>query len=372
MISKSLVVPSAAFTFEVEHLIFNAGEASKVSVTLKEVFSSDKESFFSASYITPPNGQVIVYEVASILENRLEQNGKSNMLVECSAQGDSLNDVCTFQFRAFYCKRFLPIRFADFDKKRFLTTALSRLTTKDAIEYLHVYNTPQSGGSNVSYNPLRYTLTALIKTEDGTIQNWGSSYPVGNELITKQYSYERILATIPTIPANCQFVGYKIRIGSGPEYSFYFTDRKPARMFYFLNCFNVYELAIIPSGTNLKLETKYSTAICAETTSQYDVEHSRSYESQSSALLITQAAWLTQFLTSPDIRLYTGNEEDDFGDMPKVLIKDYDIELSDEPGQVNSFKFEWQFANEREMLNPLDGFESPSRIFTEQFSNTFA
>ena len=156
MISESLAIPSVAFTFEVEHLIFNAGEASKVSVTLKEVFSSDKESFFSATYITPPNKcQVIVYEVASILENRLEQSGKSNMLVECSAQGDSLNDVCTFQFRAFYCKRFLPIRFADFDKKRFLTTALSRLTTKDAIEYLHVYNTPQSGGSNVSYNPLR-------------------------------------------------------------------------------------------------------------------------------------------------------------------------------------------------------------------------
>ena len=372
MITQDLAIPSIVFTFEVEHLIFNAGGASKVYVTLKEVKSStNKETIFSSSYITPPNGKVKVYEVASLLENRLEQNGASYISIECTAQGNSSSDVCTIKFLAFYCKRYLPISFADFNKQRFLTTALSRLTTKDAVECLHFYCSPNSG-SSAALTPLYYYVTALIKMEDGTVENYSYNMNAQTGFRTRYFSFEQILSIIPTIPATRQFIGYKVRLGTGPEYSFYFTDCRPTRMFYFLNCFNVYELAIIPSATTHKLETEFSTAVCAGETSQYDVAHHRSYETQSSALLITQAAWLTQFLTSPDIRLYTGGNEAEIVDMPKVLINDYDIELSDEPGQVNSFNFEWQFANAREMLNPLDGFESSCRIFTEQFSSPFA
>ena len=148
---------------------------------------------------------------------------------------------------------------------------------------------------------------------------------------------------------------------------FYVLHNDNLKIFTFRNSFNVEETLVLPMSTTRKLETESSLAVCGAMQYQYDIEHKRSFVQETGGLLLRQAEWIEQFLTSSEVR-YVRDPKGTVSDQPLILIVDYDYELSDELGEWKSLKFEWQFANKRESLTTLD----KDGIFTEQFTNAFA
>ena len=70
---------------------------------------------------------------------------------------------------------------------------------------------------------------------------------------------------------------------------------------------------------------------------------------------------MEEFLTSPSVYIIIDG-------LPKpILITDYTFEVSDNPGNEVKFKFEWQFANQREDLFDLEQTDIFSPEYTEPF-----
>ena len=322
-------------------------------------------AFFSSTYY-PINDRVTIYNLREIIEAELVKNGWAviDLRLKLVSNAEELIEDMT----VLHCHSNRTDSAADFLQSHFLTTAQSRVTTKSAQEYLPYFYI-RTG--NIHGQLVFTILYRLIVMRDGmliTLQQSSLMFGregVGNVIVT--YQYIKTLFTYSLSPDD-KILSYTVTF-ENRTCTFYLTHRETQRMFYFRNCFNAIELAILPVSTTNKVETKSSTAVCGDVSTQYDIEHTRSYEMETSALLLTQADWLTQFLTSRDIRYWDGLSSD-VEQMPQILITDYDYEISDEPGTVYAVKFEWQFANCRDTLRAIQS--GSNGIFSEQFSSQFA
>ena len=129
----------------------------------------------------------------------------------------------------------------------------------------------------------------------------------------------------------------------------------------FRNAYGCREYICVPTARTEKTETKSSTAVCADELTQYDITHTRSYEEQTPALQRAEARRFGEFLTSHYIAVLIDGTE------YPILIKDYELKISDNAGESNTVKFEWQFTSLR---TPLIS-EDYDRIFSPEYDDNF-
>ena len=86
----------------------------------------------------------------------------------------------------------------------------------------------------------------------------------------------------------------------------------------------------IPTNRTTKTATKSSTARYGSLTEQYDIEHTRTYEEQTTVLTLEDAAFIEEFLLSPSVKVVIKGTEYD------ILITDYTFEVGDNPGTGNT------------------------------------
>ncbi len=164
------------------------------------------------------------------------------------------------------------------------------------------------------------------------------------------------------IPEGAKLVKYTVTMGKRTARFYVCEQTLNLRQFIFRNAYNCRESITFVSAQTTKTVSKSSTAVCGDVMTQYDVRHTRSFEEQTPVLQKSRALFLAEFLTSPQIFLPIDSVEHE------VLITDYKHEVSDNPGEGNIIKFEWQFASLRYPLTD----DEYTRFFSSQYSEPFA
>jgi len=315
-----------------------------------------------------PNGGIVTFrDLRSIVEAYMQQKSLSVQLFRIK-YGTEVQDTTIIFSRT----KVFGFSAEEFLIRSFLTTQHARLTSAEAKEYLYYYVPYPEGflddeelSSEVNVN-IQYRLTYMLNGETTTIvKNSSADVSCGMNTcaISMNALHELFGSLFPT-----QATALSLFVGIDDKgFSFYITQKVGQNEFYFRNNFNCYELAIIPSAITTKTETECSTAICCDQMIQYDIEHTQTFEVQSAQLLLSHAKWLTEMLTSPEIRL-NNRIAKQIKKMPQILIVDYDSELTDAPGEGNSVKFEWQYAS-RDMATFMEQVDYG--IFTKEYTEQY-
>lgn len=333
-------------------------DQAQTTVTIK---NEDNESLYSGTaykygyYAT-------IYDIHSLIEADmlLKQRSVATFTIKAT---DSAN-TCTRTITVIFCTHHLEgVGATTFLSNRFFSSTRAQFMAPHAKVKLYAYNNNELQRQTITY-------TIVSETEDGEIitSTLTNRYVDLTGFVSIQVDYDSLKNTVATNERVeiRRLLSIDVKF-SNRRMMFYVLHNDSLKIFTFRNTFNVEEVLVLPMSTTRKLETESSLAVCGNMQYQYDIEHKRSFVQETGGLLLRQAEWIEQFLTSSEVR-YVRDPKGDVSNQPLILIVDYDYELSDELGEWKSLKFEWQFANKRESLTTLD----KDRIFTEQFTNIFA
>ncbi len=323
-------------------------------------YSGDGRTLVFQSQYYTRNDELTIFDVSSIIENYMQENGHSVSKFVFIAQAGS--DTSEQAIECVYCKQRLldPIAKTLLDDF-FLTTHTNRLIPTNGEIQLPFYLEPGSVGS---YATVGTTYTITYRDTNGSTHQATKTiftrHGYGTQILST--SYQQIASHFSNnIPADAVILSVLIKTGNR-KFRAYFTQQTNLHKFWFHNAFNCYDFAYLATKRIVKTKTKSSIASLCTDKAQYDVQHARSYTDTTSQLTHDEAVWLTEMLTSH----YVAVEDD--GDEEQILITDYKAETTDEQGEGNTLEFEWEYASVRFML----GKDQFTRIFTTEYDKPFA
>ncbi len=320
-----------------------------------------RTKIFETSYYTNLS-HATVYDIGSLIEAYMLEHGNAvEQFVLVATNATNSSDSAELVLLIVYCKQALTDTTAqDLIGNHFLTNRKTRLTYPTATESLPYFAGYGSPGGYIIYN---YTITGIYLNEDGTTGTFSynsygrGGYGVGNFAVSPKYILN---AAKSRMPSGATLVAFTFTYGNRTA-KFYLSPLANCRTFYYKNAYNGKEYLNVPTERTQKVKTKSSTAQYIDTTEQYDIEHTRTYEEQTPPLTLEEAQRMEEFLTSPSIAIIHNNT------LYEIIITDYTFEVSDNPGKENTVKFEWQFANSRKALKQAD----ITRIFHDQFTEPY-
>ena len=369
-LSFSTQLNSAYFTSEIPDVTI-ATTSTYVDFTIARLRHDTHDTFygiFTTRYYAV-NGVVSVLDIHTILENYLQVQQKSaaDFCFFVETDTERLRHNMTIVF----CKS-IPqgLSASEMIQRHFFTSVYQRFITPDAVVPLYYYIPYNpSLATPGSYRVVTYKWRIVILLENGhteTVTQVVRGRAAGWGLQRYDLSLPIVIDLVGSSHGNFTVVSFSVDI-SDRRTTFYVDRRHSQRQFYFRNAFNVWELAIIPASQKSKVESESSMALCGDTFIPYDIQHTRTFEVQTASLLLAQARWFEQLVTSPEIRIrdIAGTAIDD---LPQILIVDYDYEIDDAPGAVNAFRFTWKYADKRSYINLS---YITAGVFSEQFTPQF-
>ncbi|MCM1142979.1 MAG: hypothetical protein NC453_30815, partial [Muribaculum sp.] len=143
-----------------------------------------------------------------------------------------------------------------------------------------------------------------------------------------------------------------------------------ADSFAFRNCFNVWDVAVLPHITTAKTDVDRSTAVVNGCSQFYNQSVEKKYEVTAGPLTSDEANWLDQLLTSYDVFRFEPNDCDDTDPyiIQSILITDMTCEISDSDEKPNTVKFTWRYTDNR----PIVRFSASRGIFTSPFDYRYS
>lgn len=140
-----------------------------------------------------------------------------------------------------------------------------------------------------------------------------------------------------------------------------------ADMFYFRNCFGVWDFLSIPGVSVAKSVSEIDLARVSDLLTAYNRVTAKSYESVLSPLSACEADWIDQFFSSEEV-MYLSRNSNDISALVPIIISDSTCEISSNPEEPNSASFVWQYDTVRPVLFP----PVLTRVFSPQFDSRFA
>lgn len=351
------------FTSDFADALSISTNASSLTVTITDQYSG--ATLLSSTYF-PYQEVVEIFDLGSLIESFMLARGLTcnRFLVTLK---EPLTTVTHTIFSIFCQQRVSDISAKNFVDQSFLTNNTSRFTSPDVEEVL-----PLIVGTQIGTKTIVYELSGTFLLPNGELQTYAflstRNYASQTYFALLDVSYKTVKGQLRQVypPADGELLYYTIAIGDR-RCTFYVTQARVTRSFLFRNSFNCWETMHLFTSTTTKLESNFSTAVCGDRLTHYNVEHTRTFEEQTSSLRYAQAIWLQEFLSSPDIRLLIGSAFSP-NQQPQVLIKSYTSEPTNAPSDsANALNFEWQYSSRR-------GYMSLNRhngIFTEQFTSPF-
>lgn len=225
---------------------------------------------------------------------------------------------------------------------------------QELIVYHIICRDRSTGALRVVFSPDGYT-------------GYGKGYELG--LKTIEHDRMRSLCAKYYTQSDFDIIGLTFEIGRRAV-TIYYTDHRPDLRLWFKNMFNCPELAELTGDTTAKTKLKRSETVCAGRVALYDQSAEQTFEFQADGLSPDTADWLTQLLTSRDVRLVNrAYSEEDYLDegFPEVLITDSTAEVQDGDDELNKIKFTYRHTSDR----PDSGITRHLRIHTDQYKNPF-
>ena len=353
-------IPATCYTSQLQEIVLSTSAAS-VTLTITHqaqlYYSGNGQTrVFQATYSTRSNCAKM-YDIGSLLETfMLNRDGVQQFYFTFTDGTDTLEET----YAVIYCKQ-QPVRSAaDLASSSYITNYLTRLVylgANDQLPYFAGFGSP--GG----YTVRTITYSVVYRNPDGTLgtysmiaggrAGYGVSYVISSpDAIREMFA--------PVLPQGAVVLSYSLKLGNRTA-RFFIAEQTIVRQFVFRNAYGCREYICVPTARTEKTETKSSTAVCSDTLTQYDITHTRSYEEQTPALQRAEARRFGEFLTSHYIAVLIDGTE------YPILIKDYELKISDNAGESNTVKFEWQFTSLR---TPLIS-EDYDRIFSPEYDDNF-
>ena len=349
---------SYCYTHQLQELLINSSSAQvRLDINIVFINNDSRLFFFSSTYYTHLNS-VTVYDLGSLMEAYMLQTNNCLTIFEITATAGEESDIKTLT--VVYCKQNRQgISASELLNSRFLTNRTTRLTYLSATEHLSFFRGLTTG---IVSNTVSVKFICFYQFPTGGIatRTFYIHYIIGRGSIGSIYVNPSANVSGQYIPTNASLIAYTVKTGKFKA-KFYVSQQTDIRTFVFHNAYNVREYLNIPTNRTTKTTTKSSTARYGSLTEKYDIEHTRTYEEQTTVHTLEDAALVEEFLLSPSVKVVIKGTEYD------ILITDYTFEVSDNPGTGNTVKFEWQFADSRNTL-PTDEYQ---RIFQEEYQEQF-
>ena len=318
------------------------------------------------------DGKVLLYDLRSLLEQTMSQNGLSLLHVwfevYVDIPDDHSDDYDRSGFMVIYCDRDIDI--FDFEpllKSHFLTAAASRRVAPESFVFLPFFT---FNGELVNYEIycdfLSGGMPGHCSFKGPYQQSTASSDGVWTHTI---FCSEIQRQAEDMVGAEIELTAFTVRVGDRAASFFIDKSLSGTRPFYFRNCFNVPDNLFVPAVTTAKTKVDRSLAVLGTVSQFYDATCEQTYEVQSAGLTADECSLAEQMFCSDDVRTpYESAPDDgDFDALRPVLITDSTSEIADDPEKPNTVKFTWRYAENRiAQRNPLG-----VGIFTEHYDYTF-
>ena len=371
-ITLSTQIPALLFSSAIPDLAIATDTDGEVEIAL----TSAGVVVFAASHF-PYNRQIKVFDLRSVVEMYMRENESAmkDFTVTATANNVTLQ-LCSF--KVIYLEHRFDGDIAEFLRNNFLTTQSSKMTSREATEYLYFF---------AAANEDVLVRHELVVSHDG-----GEPYLVVRRESRASYNQDRIEKIEVTYqsmmvwvtdgldhtPDRVRLLAYSLHAGQR-AFTYYVQDGEPQVALYFRNAYNCYELCALNAITTQKAKVDRSIAAIHRLSTFYNQHNEKQYEVETSGLTMEQAQWIEQLFYSHDVRMAIKRTdfEDEYSPtyqpqfMPIILITDFTCEIDDKDGELNTVKFTYQYADRRTYL-PTDYLAvDHDRIFTEEYGPAF-
>lgn len=285
------------------------------------------------------NGEVSFYDIQIIIERYFSQNNKSFDTFYIQA------DDAVLLFSSIMCTSALSMSAREFYNNRFLSTAPSKFTTIDNVEYVHWFhsNAPSSI-KLVAYEALNgVVVQTTILTELREYTSSGiDSFTITRDLFAQVRG--RVL---------CYVIFVNARMST-----FYIKPSTPTLTFKFRNIFGLFESVSFWGGVTEIQSTQYNIGVLSQAVESYDLTTERSFNFVSAPMSLSLMSWLKEFFVSPEIFL---------NEAPVIIIQSrYEVSFVDDADNAISFNYRYKSRVPLTKVTPLS-----DDIFSQQFNPIF-
>ncbi len=309
-------------------------------------------------------GIMTIYRPDTIIEQYMRDEGLSVATLTVTAEHVTGGQFYTSSTPILYCAVIHP----DTDP---LVLARDRfLTSADARSLPATFSVPLSL-VDISGDTAKATLTAFVSsgTSDEItkiitdIQLKSESQYLRTILISSSDITSRATQILGTPEYDIRIRRFSVRAGDRSIEYFIDPNLRHAAQFTYRNIYNAPETIYLNISNTVKDTLEQSEAAVAGETIMYDRRTARKYQTVAPALMKSDADCISQMLNSHHIMIAVTPTHSE-----KILITEYDCDITDNPENLNEVKFTWRFAAARTVM-PV----SPSdRIFTSPFDITFS
>lgn len=302
------------------------------------------------------NGVIEVTNLREIIEELMRSNAFQIFNVAFYIYDMAGNYVDDYAFWVIFSDRVLPMAPLDFVRNSFLTLRKSAIVSREHSYSLHCILEPRESPEVYYYPVIWDAATGKQKAGAEGYGRLGQSATSCKELtigVAPQAIANSNQCTVEDVLA-CT-----IKVGNR-AFTIFYEDAAFMRCLSFKNCFNVWEDFFLRGVTTRKTEVDRQQAVCNGIVQFYDQRDKFTYEFQSTGLPTGELRALEQLITSREVKL---NES-------PILITDHECEFHDENAELNTIKFTFRYADDRQHIEvdelPGDG------IFNDKYNHTFS
>ncbi len=318
-------------------------------------------------------GRVTLYDLASLIESDMRQSGQSYANFTLRVYTDSTsNKADSVTFNILYCDRFTVCTDVEtFLRENFLSTLQYRRVADGSTTSLFFFS---FNGDSLAYTVAYTARLADGRTVRGSYKS-GSGVALGWDVRQINISTSDIINNVGgDYGANANEIELlSFTVTCGQRAVTCFVDRSlpgETESFAFRNCFNVWDVAVLPHITTAKTSVDRSTAVVNGASQFYNQSVEKKYEVSAGPLTADEAQWLDQLLTSYEVFRFEPNDCDDTDPyiLQHILITDMTCEISDSDEKPNTVKFTWRYTDNR----PIVRFSASRGIFKSPFDYRYS
>lgn len=318
--------------------------------------------------------KVTLYDLASLIEEAMRSSGQQYADFTLKV----FTDTPTYKadsrtLHILYCDRYIfNANVENFLAENFLTTLpMRRVATGSTVSLFFFAQKGESVSYSIAYRANRPDTGAIFQNQY-TLDSGKTAASAGVVQLNISVAeiFAKIIGTYATATEELTCL-QSLTVRCGQRSITFYIDREleAAPSFYFRNCFNVWDVALLPSVTTAKTAVERSIAVINGTSEHYNQSATKTYEVEAGPLTSDEAEWIDQLFTSFEVfRIENDptNPDDPFVFAP-VLITDSTCETTDGDDKLNSVKFSWRYADNRPMVR----LSASPGIFTKSFNNVY-
>lgn len=319
-------------------------------------------------------GYVTLCDLSSIIEAEMRTSGQSAADFTLRVFTESVNnkaDSCVLHI--LYCDHFTVCTdISTFLKENFLTALSMRRVAPGSTLSLFFY---AEKGESITYSIAHTFLKAGSDARYSHTFSLNAGNTAGeSDIVQLNIPLDSIIADAASFaasrPGDITLLTFTIRCGQRSISCFVDYSLDDRETFFFRNCFNVFDWAVLPTATTAKTDVRRSVAIINGKSLFYNQSSDKTYEVGTGPLTSDESGWIDQLFSSYDVFRVepdATNSDEPLVLVP-VLITDCTCEIQNGDEKLNTVKFTWRYTDNR----PIVRLSASPGIFTSPYNIVYS